>query len=137
MLRRGPAVERRERTGEIRVRAFRATDAFVLEAFRATFSLKGEHTREVAREIRSSVVRCGCGLVAASETPRRSSAELRCLQGAKNTLTEARYALYLARRFGFLDMKTYRALTARHEAASREIDSALERSRSGSGDHPP
>lgn len=108
-----------------RVRAFRATDAFVLEAYRDAASLRGAPGGEIGREIRAVVMRCGGALVAASAAPSGRTAERRLLESARISLAEGRYYLYLARRLGLLDQRRYRALMARHEAALRELDTAL------------
>ncbi len=108
-----------------RVRAFRATDAFVIEAFRITTTLDGPAGRDLARSIRSVVVDCGGALVAASG-PR--VAERRWLSLAYDKLAESRYGLYLARRLGLIDLTRYRAVMGRHDAATRELDVTLEES---------
>ena len=108
-----------------RVRAFRATDAFVLEAYREAASLRGSLGAEIGREIRTVVVRCGGALVAASAAESGLPAERRLLESARLSLAEGRYYLYLARRVGLLDQRRYRGLMARHEAALRELEAAL------------
>jgi hypothetical protein len=108
---------------ERRVRAFRATDAFVVETYRVATSLEGTAGRDLAGAIRTIVVDCGGALVAASES---RSGERRWLSMAHEKLAEARYCLYLARRLGMIDLTRYRALTGRHDAATRELDLALE-----------
>jgi hypothetical protein len=108
-----------------RVKAFRATDAFVLEAYREAASLRGALGVEIGREIRAVVVRCGGALVAASAATSGRPAERRLLESARLSLAEGRYYLYLARRVGLLDQRRYRGLIVRHEAALRELDAAL------------
>ena len=108
---------------ERRVRAFKATDVFVVETFRVATSLEGTAGRDLACAIRAIVVACGGALVAASES---RSGERRWLSTAHEKLAEARYCLYLARRLGMIDLTRYRALSGRHDAATRELDLALE-----------
>ena len=56
------------------VRAFKLTDDFALEAFRAAQSLSSAMDDSLAREIRRAAVRCGAALVAASASDPGSSA---------------------------------------------------------------
>ena len=76
---------------------------------------------DLAGAIRTIVVDCGGALVAASES---RSGERRWLSMAHEKLAEARYCLYLARRLGMIDLTRYRALTGRHDAATRELELA-------------
>jgi len=117
------------RAADRRVRAFKATDAFVIEAYRITTALEGPSGRDLAREIRRIVTRCGGALVAASTAGAREDSELRDLEAACRSLAEGRYYLYLARRLGLIDVTRYRALMARHDAASRELEHAIGLSR--------
>jgi four helix bundle protein len=114
---------------ERRVRAFKATDAFVIEAYRITTVLDGPSGRDLAREIRRIVTRCGGALVAASAPGTRPDDELRGLEAAGRSLAEGRYYLYLARRLGLIDVTRYRALMSRHDAATRELEHAIGESR--------
>jgi len=110
---------------ELRLRAFKATDAFVVEAFRLTAALEGAAGRDLGREIREAVARCGGALVAASVSSAGESSERRCMAIAHERLAEGRYYLYLARRLGLIDVARYRSLMSRHDAATRELDHAL------------
>jgi hypothetical protein len=113
------------RPDQQRLQAFRATDSFVLEAYREAAGLRGALGGEIGREIRAVVVRCGGALVAASAAGSGRPAERRLLETARLSLAEGRYYLYLARRVGLLDQRRYRGLMVRHEAAIRELDAAL------------
>ena len=112
-----------------RVRAFKATDAFVIEAYRITAALEGPSGRDLAREIRRIVTRCGGALVAASAPGSGANGDLRGLEAAGRSLAEGRYYLYLARRLGLIDLSRYRALMSRHDAAARELEHAIGESR--------
>ena len=107
-----------------RLRAFRATDAFVIEAYRLSTTLDGIQGRELAREVRRILSRCGGSLVAAAAAKPGDENERRCLERACMGLAEGRYVLYLARRLGLLDLRRYRAVVARQDAAQRELDKA-------------
>ena len=76
-------------------------------------------------------------MVAASANPAGGPDERRLLERARSELTEGRYYLYLARRLGLLDVKRYRGLTARQDAALREIDRLLQPRVLGSRRRPP
>ena len=102
--------------------AFRATDAFTVEAYRIAGMLK--HS-DLAAEIRRTVVRSGGSLVAASASEPGGELEREHLERARSSLAEGRYYLYLARRFGILDPKRYRSLTVRQDAALRELQELL------------
>ena len=110
---------------ETRVRAFRATDAFVVETYREASGLKGKNGEQIGREIRAVVMRCGGALVAASLAGAGGPAERSLLETARASLAEGRYYLYLARRLGLVDQRRYRGLIARHEAAARELEAVL------------
>ena len=126
-----PYAPPRASAADRRVRAFKATDAFVIEAYRITTVLEGPSGRDLAREIRRIVTRCGGALVAASAPGASPDGELRGLEAAGRSLAEGRYYLYLARRLGLIDVTRYRALMARHDAASRELEHAIDLSRPG------
>jgi len=104
------------------MRVFRATDAFTVEAYRIAGLLRHPG---LAAEIRRAVVRSGGALVAASASEPGSSLEREHLERARTSLAEGRYYLYLARRFGVLDLKRYRSLTVRQDAALRELQDLL------------
>lgn len=110
---------------ETRLRAFKATDAFVVEAFRLTATFEGAAGRDLGREIREAAGRCGGALVAASVASAGDPSERRCLALARERLAEGRYYLYLARRLGLIDVARYRTLMTRHDAATRELDHAF------------
>ena len=101
-----------------RISVFKATDAFAVEAYRAAGRVKNEG---LAVEIRRTVIRSGGALVAASASAPGGTQEREHLERARASLAEGRYYLYLARRFGVLDSKRYRALTLRQDAALREL----------------
>lgn len=108
-----------------RMSAFRATDAFAVEAYRACRTIPKAAGAGLAREIRRTAVRSGGALVAASTSRPGGREERACLERARSALVESRYYLYLARRFGLLDVKSYRALTVRQDAALRELATLL------------
>lgn len=110
---------------ERRLRAFKATDAFVVEAFRLTAAFEGPAGRDLGREIRETGARCGGALVAASVSSVGEPSERRWLAIAHERLAEGRYYLYLARRLGLIDIARYRTLMTRHDAATRELDHAV------------
>jgi hypothetical protein len=110
-----------------RLRAFRATDAFAVEAYRVTRTLGPLAGDGLAGEIRRTAMRCGGAIVAATANEPGSTEERRQLDLARAIMTEGRYYLYLARRLGLLDLKVYRGLTLRQDAALRELDVLLRR----------
>lgn len=109
-----------------RLRAFRATDAFALEAFQAMQALGRTEGAALAREIRRVAARSGGALVAASAASPGEPAERRALESARSGLLEVRYYLYLARRLGFLELRRYRRLASQQDAALRELDGLLD-----------
>lgn len=108
-----------------RMSAFKATDAFAVDAYGITRWIKGGSAAGLAAEIRRTAVESGGAVVAASAADPGGEQERRHLQRARAALIEGRYYLYLARRFGLLDLKRYRALTLRQDAALRELDAIL------------
>lgn len=114
-----------ESESEMRLRAFRATDTFALEAFHTVRALGRTEGEGLAREIRRVAARSGGALVAASAAAPGDAAARQGLEAARSGLLEVRYYLYLARRLGFLDLRRYRALVTQHDAAVREIDAIL------------
>ncbi len=64
-------------------------------------------------------------------------AERELLERAKADLIEGRYYLYLARRLGALDVKRYRALSLRQDAAVREIEVLLKAFTEAATSRPP
>ena len=99
--------------------AFRATDAFAVEAYRVAATL-----RDVALgdAIRRTAIVAGAAVVSASAGG--AGAASAQLERAREALLEGRYFLYLARRFGLLDVRQYRALALRQDSALREIEAA-------------
>ena len=108
-----------------RLRAFKATDAFAVEAHRVSVTLRSNGLGGLIDAIRRVARRSGGALVAAAAEPAGGSAERRLLARAREELVEGRYYLYLARRLGLLDVKRYRALTTRQDVALRELDLLL------------
>ncbi len=105
-----------------RLRAFRAADAFVVEAWSlCARSSRAEHG-PLADEIRRVVARSGAALAAASDRRPGGAAERRLLRRARRHLLEGRYFLSLARRTGLIDLRGYRGLTVRQDSALREIE---------------
>jgi four helix bundle protein len=104
---------------------FKATDAFAVDAYSIARWLKGEQGSGLAAEIRRTAVASGGAVVAASASEPGGERERRHLERARSALIEGRYYLYLARRFGILDLRRYRALAARQDAALRELDALL------------
>ena len=68
----------------------------------------------------------GGAVVAASAYAEGGAEERTFLRRARRALFESRYYLHLARRFGWLDSRRYRALTMRQDAAVRELDNVLD-----------
>jgi len=110
---------------EARIAIFKATDAFAIDAYSASRSLKGDRGERLASEIRRTAVESGGAVVAASASEPGGEHERRHLQRARSALIESRYYIYLARRFGLLDHRRYRALASRQDAALRELESFL------------
>lgn len=108
-----------------RLRAFRATDAFAVEAYRISSALSSSAHGGLAGEIRRTAVSSGGAVVAASASEPGGPAERTLLRRARSDLMEGRYYLYLARRLGLLELKLYRGLTARQDAAIKELDALL------------
>jgi four helix bundle protein len=109
-----------------RVRAFKAADAFAVEAYRVSAALPAAAPSGLIEAIRRVALRSGGALVAASTNPAGGPGEQRLLERARAELIEGRYYLDLARRLGLLDVRRYRGLTARHEAALQELGALLE-----------
>jgi hypothetical protein len=116
-----------------RLRAFKAADVFVIEAFRVASSLEGSAGRDLARELRRTLARSGAALVAASMAGAGEPCEQRCLEAARTGLAEGRYYLYLARRLGMVDVRQYRGLMIRQDAAARELEAAARLGAQGRG----
>jgi four helix bundle protein len=108
------------------LRAFRATDAFAIEAYRLATGLKKDAHAGLAGELRRAAVRSGGAVVAASAGPPGGKTERRLLERARAELLEGRYYLMVARRLGLVDPKAYRGLTARQDAALRELELLLQ-----------
>ncbi len=112
-------------SGDRRLRAFKATDAFTVEAYRVSASLPRTGAEGVVEAIRKVALQSGGALVASTANPAGGLAERRQLERAREGLVEVRYYLYLARRLGSLDVKRYRGLSLRQAAALREIELLL------------
>jgi four helix bundle protein len=110
---------------DMRLRVFKATDAFAVDAYSATRGFKRGRRSGLASEIRRTAVASGSAIVAASASEPGSEQELGHMQRARSSLIEGRYYLYLARRFGMLDQKHYRALASRQDTALRELEGLL------------
>jgi len=108
-----------------RVSAFRTTDAYAVEAYRMASALPASAGAGLADEIRRTAVAAGSAVVAASAYSDGAIEERALLRRARRSLFESRYYLHLARRFGWIDARRYRALTLRQDAAVRELDSVL------------
>jgi len=115
-----------ERPAGGRLDAFRAADAFAMAAVKAAADLLRSPCPELAVEIRRLVLRGGGALVAATCAPPGGADERALLAAARDRLAEARYALYLARRLGALDLRKYRVLAAQQDAALREVAALLQ-----------
>jgi hypothetical protein len=102
--------------------AFRAVDAFAVEAYRAAGTIR---QAALGEEIRRAAVRSGAALVAASACMAGSRRQRDSLERARDGLHEGRYFIYIARRFGMLDTRRYRALNLRQDAALRELQLLL------------
>jgi len=120
-----------------RVTAFKTTDAYAVEAYRVASALPSRAGAGLAEEIRRAAVAAGSAVVAASAYADGGVEERAFLRRARRALFESRYYLHLARRFGWLDARRYRALTLRQDAAVRELDTVLdERGRRPANDSP-
>jgi hypothetical protein len=98
---------------------FRAADAFVVAAWEAAAAMP-PGTAELSRRLRQTALDCGTCLVAAAHRPTTEAGRV-YLDQAAGRLMEARYLLYLARRFGAVDSKRYRNLSTRLDRASRDV----------------
>lgn len=119
-----------------RVSAFKTTDAYAVEAYRVASALPSTGGMGLAEEIRRSAVAAGSAVVAASAYSDGGAEERAFLRRARRALFESRYYLHLARRFGWLDARRYRALTLRQDAAVRELDAVIGDARTGAGRSP-
>jgi len=108
-----------------RMRVFKTTDAFAVEVYKSCHTF-GQAGSGLAREMRRAALRSGGSLVAASSFEPGGVEEFRHLQTARSALSESRYYLSLARRFGLIDLKKYRALTRRQDAALKELRQILD-----------
>ena len=98
---------------------FRAADAWVVAAWEATAAMP-PGTGEISRRLRQVAVECGTSLVAAAQLATTEEGKVH-LDRAVARLAEARYLLYLARRFGAVDSKRYRHLSVKLDRASRDV----------------
>jgi four helix bundle protein len=110
---------------ERRMHMFKATDTFAVDAYSAARRLRSGNGDGLASEIRRTAIESGGAVVAASASEPGGTQERAHLRRARSALIEGRYYLYLARRFGLLDLRRYRALTLRQDAALRELESYL------------
>ena len=91
------------------VDAFRAVDAFAVDAWKVARQMARGDGDALSAELRAQVARCGGALLASQHDE------------ARDALARCRFALYLARRLGLLDLRAYRALSLRGDAAAREL----------------
>ena len=91
------------------VDASRAVDAFAVDAWKVARQLARGDGEALSQELRAQVARCGGALLASR------------IEEAREALARCRFALYLARRLGLVDLRAYRALSARGDAAAREL----------------
>lgn len=103
------------------LRAFRAVDAFAIDAWKAARQIGRGEGEALAAELRGQLARCGGALVALSAMAPDGAAAVRALEEAREALARCRFALYLARRLGMLDLRAYRAIAVRAETAQREL----------------
>ena len=116
-----------------RLTTFRAIDAYTIEAYRLAGSMpRRPEAAEIGAEIRRSAARTGAAVVAGTAT--EGDSERRWFDQARGALAEGRYYLYLARRFGLIDSRSYRAVAVRLDAAMKELAEAPS---SGSRRSPP
>jgi hypothetical protein len=120
-----------EAGGARRLRAFRALDAWAVDACQAAIQVGRQEGGGLDREILAAVSRAGAALVAACACPSGGVEEREALEAARAKLLEARYQIYLARRLGLFDVRRYRGLTLRQESALREIQARYGRRRLG------
>lgn len=98
---------------------FRAADAWVVAVWEAAASM-GPGAGELARALRRGALECGAALVAGAQCGPGPTAD-EFLGRARARLLEARYLLYLTRRFGAVDARRYKTLNQRLERALREV----------------
>jgi len=98
---------------------FRAADAWVVAAWEASAAM-APGSGELARQIRRGALDCGSALVAAAQCGDGAD-HVSYLDRARSRLMEARYLLYLSKRFGSIDSKRYRMLTVRLDRALRDV----------------
>jgi len=110
---------------ERRRRAFRAVDAFALDAVRAAAELDRAGFRALGDELRRIATRAGGAVVVAAGASPGGPDERGHLRRARDGLLESRYHLYLARRLGCLEARRYRRLGASQDAALSEIDALV------------
>ena len=101
------------------LQTFRAADAWVVAAWEAAAAM-APGTSELARQLRRGALDCGSALVAAAQCG--DGAENQgYLERARSRLMEARYLLYLSKRFGTIDSKRYKMLTVKLDRALRDV----------------
>jgi len=99
--------------------SFRAADAWVVAAWEASAAM-GPGSSELARQLRRGALECGSALVAAAQCGEGGEHQ-GYLERARSSLMEARYVLYLSRRFGSIDSKRFKMLTVRLDRALRDV----------------
>jgi len=102
------------------VETFRAADAWVVAAWEASAAM-APGSAELARQLRRGALDCGSALVAAAQCGGGEEGR-EYIQRARARLLEARYLLYLSKRFGSIDAKRYKTLSLRLERALRDVN---------------
>lgn len=100
---------------------FRAADAWVVAAWEASAAMP-PGSNELARQLRRGSLDCGSALVAAAQCGSGTDHQ-GYLDRARSRLMEARYLLYLSKRFGSIDSKRFKMLNLRLDRALREVSS--------------
>ncbi len=98
---------------------FRAADAWVVAAWEAAAAM-APGTSELARQLRRGALDCGSALVAAAQCsdPEKNRDYV---ERARSRLMEARYVLYLSKRFGSIDSKRYKLLVRKLDRALHDV----------------
>jgi len=98
---------------------FRAADAWVVAAWGAAAAM-APGTSELSRQLRRGALECGASLVAATQCEKAGEKQ-GYIERARARLMEARYLLYLSRRFGAIDSRRYKTLSVQLNRALREV----------------
>jgi hypothetical protein len=101
------------------LQTFRAADAWVVAAWEAAAAM-GPGAGELARQLRNGALDCGSALVAAAQCGEGGENQ-GYLERARSRLMEARYLLYLAKRFGSIDSRRYKVLVVKLDRALRDV----------------